>query len=88
MVARQPHKLKTGPVRFWHLPPIRLWFKGFCITDQKQKRTLAGLYAGVAQQVVQLICNQQVVGSIPIISSNMERCPSLAYGSCLENRRG
>lgn len=60
-------------VRVPSLEPIRLWFMGFCITDQKQKRTLTGLYAGVAQQAVRLICNQQVVGSIPITSSNMGR---------------
>ena len=32
--------------------------------------------AGIAQQVEQLTCNQQVVGSIPITSSNVEDFPS------------
>ena len=30
-------------------------------------------YAGVAQLVEQLICNQQVAGSSPFASSNLER---------------
>ena len=30
------------------------------------------IFAGVAQQAEQLICNQQVVGSIPIASSNIQ----------------
>ena len=33
-------------------------------------------FAGVAQLVEQLICNQQVVGSIPIASSVVEGFPS------------
>lgn len=35
-----------------------------------QGTTLTGGFAGVAQLAEQLICNQQVVGSIPITSSN------------------
>ena len=35
-------------------------------------QTLFALYADIAQLVEQLICNQQVVGSSPIISSS--RC--------------
>lgn len=30
-------------------------------------------HADVAQQVVQLICNQQVTGSIPVISTNVNK---------------
>ena len=35
-----------------------------------QGTTPSGRHAGVAQLAEQLICNQQVVGSIPITSSN------------------
>ena len=52
----------------------------FCQVHSKFE-ILASKSAGVAQQVEQLICNQQVAGSSPIASSSfwwysMEGCPS------------
>ena len=37
-------------------------------------------YAGVAQLAVQLICNQQVAGSIPVASSNRVCTYIVKYG--------
>ena len=39
--------------------------------------------AGIAQQVEQLTCNQQVVGSSPIASSKIRRGSRVAKGSRL-----
>ena len=39
--------------------------------------------AGIAQQVEQLTCNQQVVGSTPITSSNIRRISRVAKGGRL-----
>ncbi len=40
-----------------------------------------GIYAGVAQLAEQLICNQQVVGSIPITSSMYGQIPERPKGA-------
>ena len=40
-------------------------------------------YAGIAQLAEQLICNQQVVGSIPIASSNCNKTPESGFRSFL-----
>ena len=45
--------------------------------------TLLTTYAGIAQLAEQLICNQQVVGSIPIASSNCNKTPESVFRSFL-----
>ena len=44
------------------------------MSDESRKHT----NAGVAQQVEQLICNQQVAGSIPVTSSKYSNLPGLS----------
>lgn len=43
-----------------------------CPRVQSEGWSLHIIYAGVAQLAVQLTCNEQVVGSIPIASSNVK----------------
>ena len=52
-------------------------------------RPEAPTHAGVAQLAEQLICNQQVVGSIPITSSNANAEPTpILYGKIPERPNG
>ncbi len=48
----------------------------FCVQNRKcliLKMNRSGSFAGVAQSVEQLICNQQVAGSSPIASSSFDK---------------